>query len=193
MIISASRRTDVPCYYSEWFLNRLKEGWLYVRNPMNPHQISRIDLSPEVVISFVDMYAKTRKNMKDFAICEPGPERLETFASELARIAGKNHMKIASCAEEIDLSSCGIAHNCCIDRQLIEKLTDCKLLVQKDRNQRKECGCVESVEIGAYDPLSPLLCGKIMDGDMITERKMRSLKAEQISIFELMGEELISF
>lgn len=49
MILSASRRTDIPAYYSEWFLNRMKEGFLYVRNPMNPHQISRIDLSPEVV------------------------------------------------------------------------------------------------------------------------------------------------
>ena len=43
MILSASRRTDIPAYYSEWFLNRMKEGFLYVRNPMNPHQISRID------------------------------------------------------------------------------------------------------------------------------------------------------
>lgn len=49
MILSVSRRTDVPCYYSEWFLNRIKEGFLYVRNPMNPHQVSRVELSPEVV------------------------------------------------------------------------------------------------------------------------------------------------
>ena len=49
MIVSASRRTDIPNYYSEWFLNRIKEGCLYVRNPMNMHQISRISLSPEVV------------------------------------------------------------------------------------------------------------------------------------------------
>ena len=43
MILSASRRTDIPNYYSEWFVNRIKEGFLYVRNPMNVHQISRID------------------------------------------------------------------------------------------------------------------------------------------------------
>ncbi|MFT4143847.1 MAG: DUF1848 domain-containing protein [Mobilitalea sp.] len=49
MILSVSRRTDIPNYYSEWFLNRIQEGFLYVRNPMNYHQISRIDLSPEVV------------------------------------------------------------------------------------------------------------------------------------------------
>ncbi len=49
MILSVSRRTDIPNYYSEWFFNRIKEGFLYVRNPMNPHQVSRIDLSPETV------------------------------------------------------------------------------------------------------------------------------------------------
>ena len=49
MIISASRRTDIPTFYSEWFLNRIKEGFLYVRNPMNEHQVSKITLSPEVV------------------------------------------------------------------------------------------------------------------------------------------------
>lgn len=35
MIISASRRTDIPNYYSDWFYNRIKEEFLYVRNPMN--------------------------------------------------------------------------------------------------------------------------------------------------------------
>lgn len=39
MIISASRRTDIPTYYSEWLFHRLKEGHVLVRNPMNIHQI----------------------------------------------------------------------------------------------------------------------------------------------------------
>lgn len=49
MIISASRRTDIPAFFSDWFLNRIREGDVYVRNPMNPHQVSRISLAPEVV------------------------------------------------------------------------------------------------------------------------------------------------
>lgn len=53
MIVSASRRTDIPSYYSEWFFNRLKDGYAYVRNPMNPHQISEISLSPDVVDGIV--------------------------------------------------------------------------------------------------------------------------------------------
>lgn len=53
MIISASRRTDIPSYYSEWFYNRIKEGYVYVRNPMNIHQIGKISLSPDVVDGIV--------------------------------------------------------------------------------------------------------------------------------------------
>mgnify|MGYP002798469658 FL=1 len=53
MIISASRRTDIPTYYSEWFFNRLKEEYVLVRNPMNIHQISKISLSPNVVDGIV--------------------------------------------------------------------------------------------------------------------------------------------
>ena len=53
MIISASRRTDIPTYYSDWFLKRIKAGYVYVRNPMNPHQVSQINLSPEVVDGIV--------------------------------------------------------------------------------------------------------------------------------------------
>lgn len=49
MILSVSRRTDIPNYYSEWFINRIKEGYLYVRNPMNIHQVSKIGLSPQTV------------------------------------------------------------------------------------------------------------------------------------------------
>lgn len=49
MILSVSRRTDIPNYYSEWFFNRIKEGFVYVRNPMNVHQVSKIDITPEVV------------------------------------------------------------------------------------------------------------------------------------------------
>lgn len=49
MIISASRRTDIPGFYSEWFFNRIKEKYVWVPNPYNTKMISRIDLSPAVV------------------------------------------------------------------------------------------------------------------------------------------------
>ena len=53
MVIRASRRTDIPTYYSEWFFNRLRDEYVLVRNPMNIHQIGRINLSPNVVDGIV--------------------------------------------------------------------------------------------------------------------------------------------
>ena len=303
MILSVSRRTDIPNYYADWFYNRIREGFVYVRNPMNAHQISRIDLSREVVdcivfwtknpkpmmdrldelaayhyyfqftltgygnnmepnvphkkevmipvfqelserigkqsvvwrydpifftekytpeyhlkafgqiaealggytekcvISFLDMYAKTRRNMQSAGLYEIEKEELAEFAGRLAGLASKNGMKIGSCAESIDLEAFGIPHNCCIDRELIEKITGCKIRAEKDKNQRPECGCVESVDIGAYhtcrngclycyanesekrviannsgyDPQSPILCGVTGENDKITERRVKSL------------------
>ena len=62
MILSASRRTDIPNYYMDWFLHRVQEGFVYVRNPINPHQISRISLSPSVVDCIV-FWTKNPENM----------------------------------------------------------------------------------------------------------------------------------
>jgi len=304
MILSVSRRTDIPTYYSEWFFNRIKEGFLYVRNPMNVHQVSKIDISPEVVdcivfwtknpapmldrldelasypyyfqftltgygkdvernvphkrdemipifrklsekigskrviwrydpiiftgkytpeyhlrafeqiasalqgytercvISFVDIYAKNKKAMTQMGVYELGKPELTEFAKNISRMARENGMRIGSCAEVIDLEECGIEHNCCIDKALIEDIIGCKLNVRKDKNQRPECGCMESVEVGTYhtckngclycyanhseeqvvqncgqyNPKSPILCGAIIENDRITERKVKSLK-----------------
>ena len=47
MIVSASRRTDIPAFYMEWMLARLRAGFALVRNPMNPAQVRRVGLTPE--------------------------------------------------------------------------------------------------------------------------------------------------
>ncbi len=312
MILSASRRTDIPNYYSDWFINRIKEGFLYVRNPMNAHQISRIDLSPDVVdcivfwtknpanmieklehlknyvyyfqftltgygkdvepnlpdkreeliptfkrlsqkigkekviwrydpilisrryttdyhlkafeeiasnladytekvmISFVDFYSKTQRNAREIDIRQMTNEEMISLAGEMAQIASKYNLIIETCAEQINLQEAGIQHGSCIDKKLIERILGCKLIVEKDKNQRGECGCFESVEIGAYntclngckycyanfndnkvkdnvklyDRDSALLCGNITSDDRITDRKVKSLKDTQISFFE---------
>lgn len=49
MIINTGQRTDIPAFYADWFANRLKEGFVCVRNPYNPNQVSRYRLDPEVV------------------------------------------------------------------------------------------------------------------------------------------------
>ena len=49
MIINTGQRTDIPAFYAPWFCNRLREGYVLVRNPYNPAQVTRYSLSPEVV------------------------------------------------------------------------------------------------------------------------------------------------
>lgn len=304
MILSVSRRTDIPCYYSEWFLNRIREGFLYVRNPMNPHQVSKINLAAEVVdcivfwtknplpmldrleelkeymyyfqftltgygkdiepnvphkkeimvpvfqrlskqigrerviwrydpifftekytqeyhlkafeqiaealqgytetcvISFLDWYTKIDRNMQELGVQKIEEQEIREFAGKLSHIAKKYGLQILSCAEEYDLKKCDIEPGHCIDKRLIESLIGSNLQVNKDKNQRPACGCVESIEVGTYntclngckycyanhsmdsvlknaedyDVKSPLLCGKLQAEDKVTERKVKSLK-----------------
>lgn len=49
MIISASRRTDIPAFYSDWFINRIREGFFHRVNPFNSKQVSGFSLKPEHV------------------------------------------------------------------------------------------------------------------------------------------------
>lgn len=49
MIINTGQRTDIPAFYSEWFANRLKKGFVCVRNPYNLNRVSRYRLDPSVV------------------------------------------------------------------------------------------------------------------------------------------------
>ena len=49
MIISASRRTDIPAFYAEWLINRIRAGYCSVLNPFNRKQISYVSLKPEDV------------------------------------------------------------------------------------------------------------------------------------------------
>ena len=298
MILSASRRTDIPNYYSEWLARRFRAGFLCVRNPMNFRQVSRITLNPNVidcivfwtknpapmlpyldeyrrymyyfqftltgygkdiepglpdkrrilipafceladrigrdrviwrydpiflsdhytldyhvkaftriaealagrtrrvVISFLDDYEKTKRNMKGINIQGLTKEKMRRLAHSFAVIAGRYGMEIQTCAEKIDLSEYGITHGACIDREYIEHLLGCRLRAGKDHGQRPECRCMESVEIGSYhtcrngcrycyanfsdgrvqarirdfDVDSPILCGKMEPEDRITER-----------------------
>jgi hypothetical protein len=53
MIISASRRTDIPAFYADWLVYRLNAGYCLVKNPFNPAQIKRVSLKPEDVDGIV--------------------------------------------------------------------------------------------------------------------------------------------
>lgn len=49
MIISVSRRTDIPSFYAKWFINRIRAGYCTVPNPFNSKQVSVVSLKPEDV------------------------------------------------------------------------------------------------------------------------------------------------
>ena len=252
MIISASRRTDIPFFYSEWFFNRIKEQFVMVRNPMNANQISKINLSTNVVdcivfwtknpcpmidnleqlnqynyyfqftlnpyeqdietklpskntiidtfkklsdkigkdkviwrydpvllndkyniqyhidsfekiarflkgytekvtFSFIDFYKKIMQNIKSANVYEITVEEKYILAESFSKAAKENGLLIDTCAENIDLSKFGITHAHCIDNKLISKITGFNLTEKKDGGQRLECGCVKSVDIGAYN------------------------------------------
>ena len=306
MILSVSRRTDIPAFFGKWFMNRLKEGFVCVRNPFNFHAVSKISLNkavvdcivfwtkdatnfinylPEinnmgykyyfqytitpydkaiegnlrdknliiknfknlskqigkekvvwrydpillteqidinwhvqkfeemckeladytdvVIISFLDEYKKLNKSK----IRGLSFEEMQTISKEFKTIAKKYNLKLKTCAEghseSLDLEKAS-----CIDKQLIERICDYSLNVKKDKNQRSECLCAESIDIGEYDTCnhqclycyannncknirtklqkhninSPLLVGEITNEDKIIDRKVSSLKNLQISI-----------
>ena len=135
------------------------------------------------------------------------PQKVQrSLAKELAAIAHSYGLQIDTCAEGIELQEYGIEHARCIDDRLLSRLLNCPLEVGKDKNQRLECGCIESLDIGAYNtcrngckycyanysgktvftnsnkhnPESPLLFGEVGPDDKITERKVKSCKVTQI-------------
>lgn len=307
MILSVSRRTDIPAFYSDWFYNRIKEGFVYVRNPMNIHQISKVEINPDVVdcivfwtkdpkkmlnrlnelrdynyyfqftinpydnglelnvpkknriidtfralsdkignnkviwrydpillthkidtsyhikyfeeiakrlssstskctISFIDSYQKTERNLEGTGSRELTDNEIMFLSSELVKIASSYNIEIQTCAEKIDLEAVGVKHGRCIDNVIIEDIVGYQLETKKDKNQRSECGCIESIDIGEYNtcshnclycyanfnkeqvvqkakkhnPLSPLLIGDITDKDTIKERRVVSLRKKDL-------------
>jgi hypothetical protein len=62
MILNTGQRTDIPAFYPEWLANRIKEGYVCVRNPYNPQQVSRYRINPQVV----DVIGFCSKNPEPF-------------------------------------------------------------------------------------------------------------------------------
>ena len=60
MILNTGARTDIPAFYSKWFMNRIREGFVYVRNPFNPKKITKYILDPNLI----DVLAFCTKNPK---------------------------------------------------------------------------------------------------------------------------------
>ncbi len=162
-------------------------------------------MTKRCVISFVDVYSWMSAQTKSELCSGITKESMECIAEAFGQIAKENGMQINTCAEEADLSSYGIGHGACIDPTVIEEIINCSIEAKKDKNQRPACGCIESVDIGAYDSCpggcrycyatksqavaeknrrmhvsaSPSLIGTIGEKDKITERQTESLVSRQ--------------
>jgi hypothetical protein len=72
MILNTGSRTDIPAYYSKWFYHRVREGYVLVRNPYYPEQVTRYLIDPEVV----DVITFCTKNPAPMLA---HPDRLDRF------------------------------------------------------------------------------------------------------------------
>lgn len=161
------------------------------------------------IISFVDLYRNTKNNTKDLGLLPLGTTAMYEIAHKMSEIALKYGIKMESCAEKINLEQFGIDHGHCIDCSLFERLLGCRLNLDKDKNQREECGCMASIDIGMYNTCkngckycyanysantvakhyaahnqtSPLISGVIEDEDVVKDRVVKSCKDCQMNLF----------
>jgi hypothetical protein len=161
-------------------------------------------------ISFLDLYRNINGRIAPLGITPPTAEQADEIAAHFAEIAREYGLSVVTCAEDGDYSRFGIGHGACIDADRLSRIGGVPLVVGHDKNQRSSCGCAESIDIGTYhtcangcvycyanhspsltarsiaeyDPLSPLLCGKITEDDVITEREMKSYRVGQMALFE---------
>lgn len=88
MILQTGQRTDIPAFYAPWFINRLREGIVRVRNPYHPFQVTEYQFSPETI----DCIAFTSKN----------PTPLWKYHEELSAYRQYWHITITPYGKEIE-------------------------------------------------------------------------------------------
>lgn len=71
MILNTGSRTDIPAFYSEWFYNRIREGYVLARNPYYPSQVTRYALDPDVIDVMVFCTKNPVPMFKNFHLLKP--------------------------------------------------------------------------------------------------------------------------
>lgn len=103
------------------------------------------------VISFLDNYRAMARAARELGFRPPDEEEKITLAREFGSIAQSFGISLETCAEADGLARFGIRPTSCIDAELIEKISRRAVPRAKDKNQRPNCRCAASVDIGAYD------------------------------------------
>ena len=159
----------------------------------------------QVVISFIDLYEKTKRNFPD--VRQVSSEERFVIGEAFARIAENNGMAIRGCAEGTDLDKFGVDSGGCMTKRILEDAIGERLLVPKSEPRaRQECECLLGRDIGAYntcmhdciycyanydkrrvrqnvrfhDSDSPFLIGNSMPGDKIHLARQESFISDQI-------------
>lgn len=159
-----------------------------------------------VVISFIDLYEKVRRNFQ--MVREVPPKTQLELTAEMVRIAARYGMKVRPCGEGTYLEKVGADCSGCMTISTFEKAIGRTLIIPKSaqRGSRPECACILSGDIGAYnscghfcrycyanedpaivqaqmkrhDPNSPLLIGQIEPDDVVYDAKQVSWVQKQL-------------
>ncbi len=136
----------------------------------------------EVVVSFAQIYKKTKRNM-DWAAKEFDfnwdqheviqEEDVRTLLKNLAQIARSYGMQIKICSQKAYLVPGVVEEARCVDADRIEKVSNKALQDKsKQRGNRKECGCFASKDIGEYDtcPHGCVYCYAVQNRDLALQR-----------------------
>jgi DNA repair photolyase len=125
----------------------------------------------EVVVSFAQIYQKTRRNLdaaarsQGFVWSDPDPGKKETLAKRLTGIAADNGMRLAICSQPSLLVN-GIGAAKCIDSDRLSDVAN-RRISSKTKGNRPGCLCSESRDIGAYDncPMGCAYCYAVRNRD----------------------------
>jgi DNA repair photolyase len=163
----------------------------------------------QCVISYIDLYAKTKRNFRDAR--EVTPEEQSVLALEFSKICNQYGIAIRTCCENEDLKQYGVDVSGCMTKAVMENAAGCTLKVPKQKKStRSACNCLLGNDIGMYNtcghacvycyanydrrtvrenmklhnPESPFLIGGFQPGDKIKEAKQNSYCDRQIKLFD---------
>ena len=161
----------------------------------------------QVVVSFIDLYEKTKRNFPEIRpVSPPEQERLTAFFVETARRHG---MTVRLCCEDPSLARFGADVSGCFSRSVAERAAGSALNPPRTGGARPACSCLLGNDIGAYntcphlcrycyanwdretvlrnrarhDPASPYLIGGPQDGDVVTDARQVSWRDAQMRMF----------